>query len=93
MEDKEITKILWIIGLKNAVEFAGTPNKKAVMGKLMAERKDLRSQTKTIVPLLDQILEEIKNLNLEEQNKKLLQLDPTALEKKEINTEERVLPP
>ena len=46
MEEEEIKKILWISGLKNAVEFDGVPNKKAVMGKLMAERKDLRSQTK-----------------------------------------------
>ncbi len=82
MEDKEIIKILWINGLNNAIEFSGIPNKKAVMGKLMAERKDLRSQTKAIIPKLDQILEEIMNLNLEEQKKKLLQLDPTAFEKK-----------
>jgi len=93
MEDKEITKILWINGLKNAVEFDGTPNKKAVMGKLMAERKDLRSQTKTIIPLLDQILEEIKNLNLEEQKKTLLQLDPKALERNDVIKEEKKLPP
>ena len=93
MEDKEITKILWINGLKNAVEFGGTPNKKAVMGKLMSERKDLRSQTRTIIPLLDQILGEIKSLTLDEQKKKLLQLDPKALEKKEVKTEEKKLPP
>ena len=46
MEGKEIKKILWISGLKNALEFDGVPNKKAVMGKLMAERKDLRSKFK-----------------------------------------------
>ncbi|GAH45289.1 unnamed protein product, partial [marine sediment metagenome] len=51
----------------NAVEFGGTPNKKAVMGKLMAERKDLRPQIKQIIPLLDQIIEEIKNLNFKKQ--------------------------
>ncbi|MHA2038853.1 MAG: glutamate--tRNA ligase, partial [Promethearchaeota archaeon] len=93
MDEEEIKKILWIRGLKNAIEFGGIPNKKAVMGKLMAERKDLRSQTKNIIPLLDQILDEIKNLNLEEQKKKLLQLDPKALEKKDVKTEEKKLPP
>ena len=59
MEDDEIKRILWIRGLKNAVEFDGKPNKKAVMGKLMAEKKELRSQAKIIIPLLDQIIEEI----------------------------------
>ena len=60
MEDDEIKKILLIRGLKNAVEFNGKPNKKAVMGKLMAEKKELRSQAKIIIPLLDQIIEENK---------------------------------
>ena len=92
MEDDEIEKILWINGLKNSVEFGGIPNKKAVMGKLMAERKDLRSQTKKIIPLLDQIIEEISKLSLEEQKEKLLQMDPMALEKKETKEEKKELP-
>ena len=59
MDDEEVKKLLWINGLKNAVEFEGTPNKKAIMGKLMAQRKDLRSKAKKINPLLDQIIDEI----------------------------------
>ncbi|MFW9875532.1 MAG: glutamate--tRNA ligase [Candidatus Thorarchaeota archaeon] len=93
MDDNEINRILWINGLKNAIEFGGKPNKKAVMGKLMAERKDLRSQAKTIIPFLDQIIEEIKNLSLMEQKSKLLELDPTALEKKKSKEEVKELPP
>ena len=92
MEIDEIKKILWITGLKNAVEFGGKPNKKAVMGKLMAERDDLRSQAKTLLPILDQIIEEISRLNLEDQKRKLLELDPTALEKKEAKEEVKKLP-
>ncbi|MFX1280883.1 MAG: glutamate--tRNA ligase [Promethearchaeota archaeon] len=93
MEEEEIKKIIWIFGLKNAVEFDGVPNKKAVIGKLMAERKDLRSQVKKIIPLVDQILGEIKNLPLDEQKKKLLELDPSALDKEELQVEKKVLPP
>ena len=93
MEEKEIKKILWISGLKNALEFGGVPNKKAMMGKLMAERKDLRPHAKEIIPILDEIIEEIKNLNPEEQKRKLLELDPKALDKKEGKAEEKVLPP
>jgi glutamyl-tRNA synthetase len=92
MTDEEIRKILWISGLKNAVEFGGKPNKKAVMGKLMAEREDLRSQAKTLLPLLDQIIEDISQLNIDEQKLKLLELDPTALEKKEVKEEIKELP-
>ena len=71
MDEEEIKKILLIKGLKNAVEFHSSPNKKAVMGKLMSERKDLRTHAQIIIPLLDQILEEIKKLSWEDQKKKL----------------------
>jgi len=93
MDENEIKRILWIIGLKNALEFGGIPNEKAVMGKLMAERPDLRSQTKEIIPLRDQILKEIKNMPREEQKERLIQLDPTALEIKEVKAEDKTLPP
>ncbi|MHA1147679.1 MAG: glutamate--tRNA ligase [Promethearchaeota archaeon] len=92
MDKEEIKKILWISGLKNAVEFGGKPNKKAVMGKLMAQRADLRSQAKIIMPLLDQIIHEIELMNLKDQEVKLLELDPTALHKEKKVEEEKELP-
>ncbi|MGQ4873900.1 MAG: glutamate--tRNA ligase [Promethearchaeia archaeon] len=92
MEDEEIKKILWIAGLKNAVEFGGKPNKKAVMGKLMAQRADLRPKAKIIIPILDQIIEEIQSLSLDEQKARLLELEPSALEKKEKIKESKELP-
>ncbi|MFW9946468.1 MAG: glutamate--tRNA ligase [Candidatus Odinarchaeota archaeon] len=92
MNEKEIKKILWIAGLKNAIEFKGKPNKKAVMGKLMAQREDLRSHAKEINPLLDDIIKKILNLSIEQQKEKLLELDPHALDKKESKVEEKTLP-
>ncbi|TFF69448.1 MAG: glutamate--tRNA ligase [Promethearchaeota archaeon] len=92
MDINEVKKILLIQGLKNAVEFGGKPNKKAVMGKLMAERKDLRTQSKKIIPLLDDIINEILMLDLEQQKERLLELDPTALEKEETIEEDKELP-
>ncbi|TFG07285.1 MAG: glutamate--tRNA ligase [Promethearchaeota archaeon] len=92
MEDEEIREILFINGLKNAVEFDGKPNKKAVMGKLMAERKDLRSRAKEIMPILDQVIDEISKLSLDDQRKTLLELDPTALDKEEAKEEKKELP-
>ena len=90
--EEEINQILWLAGLKNAIKFDGRPNKKAIMGKLMASRPDLRSRAKTIIPLLDQIIMEILKLNLERQKQKLLSLDPKALEKKEKTEELKELP-
>ena len=92
MDEEEIREILWKRGLKNAVEFNGKPSKKAVMGKLMAEKEDLRSKSKVIIPILDKIIEEISKLSLEEQKARLFQLDPTALEKRESTEETKELP-
>ena len=92
MKDEEVSKILWLSGLKNAISFNGKPNKKAIMGKLMATRPDMRSQAKLIIPILDSIISEISNLSIKEQKEKLLELDPHALDKKEKVEERKELP-
>jgi len=92
MNDEEIRKILWLSGLKNAVKFNGKPNKKAIMGKLIATKPDLRSKAKLILPILDQIIEEISKLPIEQQEERLLELDPHALDKEEKIEDTKVLP-
>ena len=92
MSDRDIKRILWLYGLKNAVKFNGHPNKKAIMGKLMASRPDLRAQTKVVLPILDQVIDEISKLKVEEQKKQLLKLDPHALDRKEKLEEKKELP-
>ncbi len=93
MEEDKLKQLIWKLTLNNAVKFGGTPNKKAIMGKIMRDRKDLRSQASTIAPLLEEVMEAIKQLNIEEQRKKLLELDPDALKKKDSNKEKKILPP
>lgn len=92
MDEKEVRKIIWKSGLKNAVNFEGTPNKKAIMGKLMAQRKDLRPHAQEIIPVVDEIIEGIKKLSIEEQKSKLLEIDPDALKEEESEEEEKELP-
>jgi glutamyl-tRNA synthetase len=92
MNKEEIKELLLISGLKNAVKFGGDPNKKAVMGKLMAERADLRPKAKEIIPILDQIIKEISEMDLKKQKEKLLELDPHALDEEETKEEDKTLP-
>jgi glutamyl-tRNA synthetase len=92
MDKEVIEKILWKNGLKNAVEFDGNPNQKAIMGKLMAERKDLRPHAKEIIPLLKKVVDEISELTLEEQKETLLAIDPDAFKEENSREEERELP-
>ncbi|MBN1215538.1 MAG: glutamate--tRNA ligase [Candidatus Lokiarchaeota archaeon] len=92
MDDEEIKNILWLSGLKNAVSFNGKPNRKAIMGKLMAQSKDLRLLVQKINPLLDEIIKKINELSLEEQKDTLLKLDPNALDKEKSEKEIKILP-
>jgi glutamyl-tRNA synthetase len=92
MDEEQIKRILWISGLKNAIEFKGNPNKKAIIGKLMAEMPDLKPHIKKIMPLVNKIVQEISNLNIEDQKYMLLELDSSALDKKEKKEEDKELP-
>ncbi len=88
----DIEKIIWIEGLKNAIKFKGKANPKAIMGKLMKERPALRSQGKSLNPKIAAIIAEVNALSLEAQEKKVLQMDPHALDKEERKIEEKKLP-
>jgi len=92
MDIDEIKKLIWIFGLTNAVKFEGKPNLKAIMGKLMSQKPELRTQVSDIKPMLEETIVEISKLTIDEQKEKLLQLDPTALEKKVTSKEKKELP-
>ena len=92
MDENEITDLIWNFALRNSVKFGGTPNPKAIMGKIMAERKDLRSQSKKVINIMENIIDQINSMDLDVQTKKLLEIDPSALDKKETIKEEKQLP-
>ena len=89
----EIDKIIWIEGLKNAVKFNGKANPKAIMGKLMRDRPELRQKGNELKPRVAQIISKVNSLSITEQKQKVLKLDAHALDKKEkIGPEKKVLP-
>jgi glutamyl-tRNA synthetase len=92
LDDKEITDLLWKFALTNSVKFGGSPNPNAIMGKIMAERKDLRSQSKIVMNILKSIINQINSMDLDAQTNRLLIIDPKALDKKETTKEEKELP-
>ena len=92
MDNSEIKRLLWIYSLENSVKFGGVPNVKAVLGKLMGQHSELRSQIKEIKPILDVIVLEISKLTPQEQKTKLIDLKPDALEKKVSKKEKKELP-
>ena len=92
MDDNEIAELLWKFALINSVKFGGSPNFKAIMGKIMADRKELRPESKRVIAILGKLINEIKSMSLSDQAEKLLEIDPHALDKKETIEEEKELP-
>jgi len=89
----EIDQIIWLEGLKNAVKFNGKANPKAIMGKLMRDRPELRQKGNELKPRVAQIISKVNSLSITEQKQKVLKLDAHALDKKEkTGPEKKVLP-
>ena len=69
--------------LQNALKYKGKANVGAVMGKVLAENPDLKEKAKEISKEIIKIISEVNKLSLEKQEKKLQELAPELLEKKE----------
>ncbi|MFP4170808.1 MAG: glutamate--tRNA ligase [Methanomassiliicoccales archaeon] len=65
--------------LQNAVLYDGKANPKAVVGKVLADRPDLKPRAKELVPLVHQVVEEVNRMGREEQRLLLEQMDPSLL--------------
>jgi glutamyl-tRNA synthetase len=70
--------------LQNAVFFDGEANAKAVVGKVLAEDKSLRSKGEEVTALAEKIVDEVNALTLEEQTAELEQIDPELMERKKV---------
>ncbi|ABM80402.1 glutamyl-tRNA synthetase [Hyperthermus butylicus DSM 5456] len=80
----------------NAVGHGGRAAVGPVMGKIMAERPDLRPQAKQIVAIVREVVEEVNKLSLEEQKRLLEEKYSWVIEKKLQKRREAVekkLPP
>jgi glutamyl-tRNA synthetase len=77
-------KIILKYVLQNAVKFNGKANPKAILGKVLQEREDLRNHMEDVKKHIDKIVKEVNALSLDEQKKRLESLAPELLEKKEI---------
>ncbi len=69
--------------LQNAIKYKGKANPGAVIGKVLAENSELKDKAKEISKEIAKIIKEINKLSLEKQEKKLQELAPELLEKKD----------
>jgi glutamyl-tRNA synthetase len=92
LDDRSLELLIRKHALINATRHGGKPEVKAVIGKVVAERSELRAHIKEIMPKVIEICEEVSRMSLEEQEEELRRKHPEAFEvrKKE---ERKTLPP
>jgi len=85
----DVKKAALKYALQNAVQFKGKANPGTVIGKILSDEPKLKSKIKDVASAAKAAVEEVNNLRLGKQTKKLEELAPELLEKKK--TEKRSL--
>ncbi len=78
--------------LANAIKFDGKANARAVIGKLLAERPELRSKAKDFTSLVNRVVDEINQISITDQINELQSIAPELLESVKVS-HEKELPP
>lgn len=81
---EEIRELIFKKALSNAYKHEGKASKDAVIRKIIFLRPDLRQRIKEIIPLVEEIIEEVNRLSLEEQYNFLLARFPEELKEEKI---------
>jgi len=93
LRQEEIKELIRKIALQNAYKYEGKAQKKPVIGRLLAEKPELKAVMREVLPLVEEVVEEVNRLTLEEQRKALEELELiTEAPEREIE-EEPALPP
>jgi glutamyl-tRNA synthetase len=88
--EQKVKDAIFKYALQNAVKFKGKANPGAIIGRILGEFAELRGKTKEVMGEIKKIIEEVNEIDLPEQVKKLQEIAPELLEKKEA--EEKGLP-
>lgn len=90
---EEAARAARLLALQNALQYHGKADPKAVLGKLMAEKPELRPRAKELVPLVQRVCQEVEALAPEAQKAELEREAPELLARKEPEERKAVLPP
>ena len=85
--DSSLKQAITKYSLQNAVRYKGKANLGAVIGKVFAEMPELKQKAQEISKEAIKIISEVNKLGFEKQEKRLQELAPELLEKKEAAEE------
>jgi glutamyl-tRNA synthetase len=92
-EDAELRELIRKTALLNAVSHGGKAQAGPIVGKLLGERAELRTQAKELTALIGEVLAEVNGLSAEEQKRIVTEKWPETQERKEkVVEEEKRLP-
>ncbi|MFX1318673.1 MAG: glutamate--tRNA ligase [Promethearchaeota archaeon] len=90
--DSSVRELIRKYSLANAIRYEGKADAKAVIGKLLAERPELRTQAREIIDQVNRVVDEVNQMTLSNQTAELEALAPELLVRsREKRTKE--LPP
>lgn len=92
---EEVKELALKYALANAVKYGGKADARAVMSKIMGERKDLRPFARDVLKIVQEVVEYVNSLSLEQQRQILQERWPEMLEEKKVETKKGIetLPP
>ena len=91
-DNEELIELIRKIALLNAVQHDGKAQVGPIVGKILGEKAELRSQAKELTSLISEVLSGINDLSLDEQ-KRIVEKKWPGTQKKEKVEEEKRLPP
>ena len=77
------------MAIENAILYKGTANPKALIGKVMPKFPDMKSDMKTYMQKINEIVQEVNDLGLEKQQELLNELNPNFHQEKEQKNEKK----
>jgi len=86
-------EIIRKIAILNAIQHKGKAQSGSIIGKLLADFPQLKSEVKEIMHLVNEIVEEVNGLSYEVQKRIMEELHPEALIKKKSTEPMKKLPP
>jgi len=92
LDETEVRELIRRIALLNAISYEGKAELQPVLGKILAERPNLKEKVKQVASVAAEAVEEVNKLSLEQQRKIVARRWPEALVEEKVE-EERELPP
>ena len=81
--NNDVQTLIRKLALQNAVKYDGKANPGAIVGGVIGDFPELKSDMKTLMQEINTIVKDINSKSLEHQKEQLLEIDPAALDKKE----------